>query len=110
MIVSMSVVVVVVMVMVVLMSMIQSVVVPLTTRITISRICVEPNERGLIHKIVPQVCVVVVVVVIILTVRSNRVVPDIVRHPLLKVIVMEWHKPGDITHRRNGVNNLLLVV
>merc|ERR1712238_527241 len=80
--------------------MIQSVVGPLTTRITISRICVEQSERDLIHKIVPQVFAVVVVVTI-LTVRSNRVVPAIVRHPLLKVTVMESHKRGDITHRRN---------
>merc|ERR1712238_609424 len=91
--------------------MIQSVVVPLTTRITISRTCVEQSERDLIHKIVPQVCVVVVVVTIILmTVRSNRDVRAIVRHPLPKGSVMEWHKRGAITHRRNGVNNLLMVV
>merc|ERR1712238_344248 len=90
--------------------MIPSVVVPLTTRITISRICVEPNEQGLIQKIVPQVCVVVVVVTILTTVRSNRVVRDIVRHPLPKGSVMESHKPGGTMRRHNDVNNLPTVV
>merc|ERR1719162_2281072 len=93
--------------------MIQSVVVPLTTRLTISRTYVEQSERGLIHKIVSQVCVVVVVVTILTTVRSNRVVRAIVRHPLPKGNVMVWRaasKPGDTMSRLNGVNNLLLVV
>merc|ERR1712238_78989 len=86
--------------------MIQSVVGPLTTRITISRICVEQSERDLIHKIVPQVCVVVVVVTNLIRVLSFRVVRAIVRHLLPKGNVMEWLKPGDTMSRLNGVNTM----